>query len=142
MIEIRRSAIVRYTAEQMFALVNDVEAYPRRFAWCASAAVLDRDAGALTARLELRIAGVRTQFITRNTLDPPRRIDLRLVEGQFRQLSGGWDFIALGDGCKVALQLDFDYSGKLLAPVVRTGFQKLADRMVDEFCREAERAYG
>jgi len=141
-IQIRRSAIVNRSDRHMYDLVNEVEAYPRRFAWCAGATVSGRTETELTARLELRIAGVRTQFITRNTLDPPRRIDLRLVEGQFRQLCGGWDFIALGDGCKVALQLDFDYSGKLLAPVVRTGFQKLADRMVDEFCREAERAYG
>ena len=44
------------------------------------------------------------------------------------------------DGCKIALALDFDYAG-LMAPVLRSGFQKLADRMVDEFCREAERVY-
>jgi ribosome-associated toxin RatA of RatAB toxin-antitoxin module len=141
-IEIRRSAIVRYTATQMFDLVNDIEAYPRRFSWCAGAEVLAREPQALTARLELRIAGMTTQFTTRNTLEPPQRIDMTLVEGQFRQLRGAWIFTALGGGCKVALELDFDYAGKLLAPVMRSGFQKLADRMVDEFCREAERAYG
>lgn len=141
MIQIRRSAIVRYSAAQMFDLVNDVEAYPRRFAWCSEAQVLERDANTLLARLDLRIAGMNTQFTTRNTLDPPQRIAMQLVEGQFRQLAGAWDFVALGGGSKVMLALDFDYSGKLLAPVVRSGFQKLADRMVDEFCREAERAY-
>jgi len=141
-IEIRRSAIVRYSDAQMFALVNDIEAYPRRFAWCAGAQVLQREPGALTACLELRFGGMSTQFTTRNTLDPPRRIDMQLVEGQFRQLSGGWEFVALGGGCKVVLALDFDYAGTLLAPVVRSGFQKLADRMVDEFCRAAERDYG
>jgi len=140
-IHIRRSAIVRYTDGQMFDLVNDVEAYPRRFAWCASASVLEREAHALTARLELRIAGMSTQFTTRNTLDPPRRIAMQLVEGPFRQLGGGWEFVALGGGCKVVLALDFDYAGGLLAPLMRTGFQKLADRMVDEFCAEAERTY-
>jgi ribosome-associated toxin RatA of RatAB toxin-antitoxin module len=141
-IEIRRSAIVRHSAAQMFDLVNDIDAYPRRFSWCAGAEVLERDANALTARLELRIAGMSTQFTTRNTLDPPRRIDMQLVDGPFRQLRGAWVFTALGGGCKVALELDFDYAGKLLAPVMRAGFEKLADRMVDEFGREAERAYG
>jgi ribosome-associated toxin RatA of RatAB toxin-antitoxin module len=48
----------------------------------------------------------------------------------------------LGEGgCKVSLALDFDYSGVLMAPIMRTGFQKLADRMVDEFCAEADRLY-
>ena len=45
-------------------------------------------------------------------------------------------------GCKVSLGLDFVYSGVLMAAVIRAGFQKLADRMVDEFSEEADRLYG
>ena len=127
----------------MFDLVNDVEAYPRRFSWCSGAQVLARGDSGLTARLELRIGGIAQQFTTRNTLDPPRQIAMQLVDGPFRQLAGAWDFLALGEaGSKVALALDFDYAGRLMAPVMRAGFQTLADRMVDEFCREAERQYG
>jgi ribosome-associated toxin RatA of RatAB toxin-antitoxin module len=141
-IHIRRSAIVRYTPAQMFDLVNDIEAYPRRFAWCTGARVLTREDSTLTARLELRIAGIAQAFTTRNTVTPPQRIELRLVEGPFRHLAGAWEFAALGEtGCKVSLALDFDYSG-LMAPLMRAGFQKLADRLVDEFCVEAQRAYG
>jgi len=142
-IHIRRSAIVGYTPAQMFDLVNDVEAYPRRFAWCTAARVIAREDSALTARLELRIAGIAQAFTTRNTMTPPQRIELRLVEGPFRYLAGAWEFAALGGtGCKVALALDFDYSGGLMAPLLRAGFQKLADHLVDEFCTEAQRAYG
>jgi ribosome-associated toxin RatA of RatAB toxin-antitoxin module len=141
-IQIRRSAIVRHTAAQMFDLVNDVEAYPRRFAWCAGAHVLARESDALTARLEVRVAGLTQAFTTRNTLTPPQRISMQLVEGPFRQLSGVWEFTPLGaDGCKVSLELDFEYSG-VMAPLMRAGFQKLADRMVDEFCAEAAHIYG
>ena len=141
MIHIRRSAIVRHSPPQMFDLVNDVEAYPRRFAWCAGAQVSARDADSLTARLDLRLGGLTQSFTTRNTLDPPQRILMQLVEGPFRALNGAWSFITLGEaGCKIAFALDFDYSG-LMGPVLRAGFQKLADRMVDEFCREADRIY-
>jgi len=132
---------VRHTPAQMFDLVNDVEAYPRRFTWCAGARVLEREGDALTARLELRIGGLTQAFTTRNTLSPPQRIAIELVEGPFRHLSGAWEFAALGtDGCKVTLALDFEYSG-VMAPLMRIGFQKLADRMVDEFCTEAARTY-
>jgi len=141
-IHIRRSAIVRYTPAQMFDLVNDVEAYPRRFAWCSGARVLAREDSVLTARLELRIGGLTQAFTTRNTLAPPQRIAMQLVDGPFRHLAGVWEFTALGDGCKVALALDFEYAGSLLAPLMRVGFQKLADRLVDEFCAEAQRTYG
>ena len=142
MIEIRRSAIVKHSAVQMFDLVNDVEAYPRRFGWCTAAHVLARDEDSLTARLELRIAGMAQGFTTRNTLTPPSRIAMQLVDGPFRKLSGAWEFTALGaTGCKIALALDFEYAGKMMAPLMRSGFEKLADRMVDEFCTEAGRVY-
>ena len=141
MIEIRRSAIVRHSCERMFELVNDVEAYPRRFNWCTGADVRAREANALTARLDLRLGALTQSFTTRNTLEPPHRITMQLVEGPFRALNGVWTFTPLGNaGCKVALALDFDYSG-LMGPVLRAGFQKLADRMVDDFSREADRIY-
>ncbi len=142
MIQIRRSAIVRHSCARMYDLVNDVEAYPRRFNWCSGADVLAREPDALTARLELRLGAMTQSFTTRNTLEPPQRITMQLVEGPFRALHGVWTFTALGDaGCKIALALDFDYSG-LMGPVLRAGFQKLADRMVDDFSREADRADG
>ena len=124
-------------------LVNDVEAYPRRFAWYAGAAVLAREPDAIRARLDVRIAGTTQSFSTRNTLAPPQRIGMQLVDWPFHSLSGAWEFTPLGDaGCKIALALDFEYRGRVLAPVFRAGFEKLADRMVDEFCREAGREHG
>jgi ribosome-associated toxin RatA of RatAB toxin-antitoxin module len=141
MIQIRRSAIMRYSPAQMFDLVNDVEAYPRRFAWCAGSQVLARDAESLTARLDLRLAGLTQSFTTRNLIEPSQRIEMQLVEGPFSALNGVWSFTPLGQaGCKIAFALDFDYSG-VMSSVLRAGFQKLADRMVDEFCQEAERIY-
>ena len=143
MIEIRRSALVKYSPAQMFDLVNEVEAYPKRFAWCAGADILERHEGAVVARLDLKFAGFRQSFTTRNVVEPPRRLQMSLVDGPFRSLEGVWDFIALGDaGCKVAFALDFDYAGRLGGSALKFGFQGLAGRMVDDFCREAERVYG
>ncbi len=143
MIQIRRSAIVNHSAERMFGLVNDVASYPARFTWCTAANVLDHDDNHVTARLDVRVAGFAQSFTTRNTLEPPTRISLALVDGPFKQLSGAWDFMPLGDvGCKVSLALDFVYSGVLMAALIRAGFQKLADRMVDDFSAEADRLYG
>ena len=66
-----------------------------------------------------------------------------LVDGPFRTLEGEWSFLALGEtGCKIALALDFDYSGRLTAPALRMGFRNLADRLVDDFSREANRVGG
>jgi ribosome-associated toxin RatA of RatAB toxin-antitoxin module len=142
-IEIRRSALVKYSPAQMFDLVNEVEAYPKRFSWCAGAEILERSEHVLVARLDLKFAGFQQSFTTRNTIDPPRRLQMDLVNGPFRSLEGVWDFIALGEaGCKVAFALDFDYAGRLGGSALKLGFQGLAGRMVDDFCREAGRVYG
>lgn len=143
MIEIRRSALVKYSPEQMFALVNEVEAYPTRFQWCVGAEILERHESVLVARLDLKFAGFRQSFTTRNTVDPPKRLHMALVDGPFRSLDGIWEFKALGDeGCKISFSLDFDYAGKLGGTAMKLGFQGLAGRMVDDFCREAESVYG
>jgi len=142
-IQIRRSALVKYSPAQMFDLVNEVEAYPKRFAWCASAEVIERGENMLVARLDLKFAGFHHSFTTRNTMDHPRRLQVSLVNGPFRSLEGFWDFIPLGaEGCKVALELDFDYAGRLGGAALKLGFQGLASRMVDDFCREADKVYG
>ena len=143
MIEIRRSALVKYSPAQMFDLVNDVEAYPKRFPWCAGAEILERQQDVLVARLDLKFAGLRQSFTTRNTVERPRRVQMSLVDGPFHSLEGVWDFIALGEvGCKVAFALDFDYAGRLGGGALKLGFQGVAGRMVDDFCAEAGRVYG
>ncbi|MGH8173098.1 MAG: type II toxin-antitoxin system RatA family toxin [Rhodanobacteraceae bacterium] len=144
MIEIRRHALVRYTPAQMFELVSDVEAYPTRFPWCADAEVVEREGDkVLVARLDLKFAGLTQSFTTRNTMDPPHRLHLHLVDGPMSSLEGEWTFDALGeDGCKIALALDFEYSSFLVGQALRLGFQGLASRMVDDFCRAAVKAYG
>ncbi len=143
MIEIRRSAMVKYSPAQMFDLVNEVEAYPKRFPWCVSAAILERGTDVLVARLDLKFAGFHQSFTTRNMVNAPERLQMSLVDGPFRSLEGVWSFSALGDaGCKVAFALDFEYAGRLGGAALRLGFQGLAGRMVDDFCSEAERVYG
>jgi ribosome-associated toxin RatA of RatAB toxin-antitoxin module len=142
MSHIQRSALVPFSAAQMFDLVNDVEAYPRRFEWCEGATVRERGEQWLIAALDLRMGALRASFTTRNTLDRPSAISMSLVEGPFRALSGGWRFLALGDdGCKATLILDFEMAGRLVGSALAIGFQGLADRMVDDFVREARLAY-
>jgi ribosome-associated toxin RatA of RatAB toxin-antitoxin module len=142
MSHIQRSALVPFTAQQMFDLVNDVEAYPHRFEWCDAARIVERGEDFLVATLDVGLGAFKAAFTTRNTLRPPSRIGMSLVDGPFKNLSGGWVFHALGnDGCKVSLVLEFEMLG-LMGAALALGFQGLADRMVDDFVREARIVYG
>lgn len=123
----------------MFALVNDVAAYPRRFAWCSGAQVLEEADDRMLARLELGIGGISTWFTTENRLSPPHRIEMDLRDGPFRRLRGQWEFHALDESaCRVTLRLDFEPRSRLLVPALQLGLQGLADRMVDDFVRVAD----
>ena len=138
---IQRSALVEHSAARMFSLVNDVATYPRRFDWCEAAQVLEAGEERLVARLDLGMAGLRTWFTTENTLSPPHHIDMVLRDGPFRKLTGRWQFHSLDESaCKVTLTLDFEPHSKILGPAFVLGFQTLADRMVDDFVRVADRA--
>lgn len=135
---IQRSALVEHSVSRMFALVNDIESYPRRFAWCEAADVLEREETRVVARLELGLAGFRTWFTTQNTLSPPHHIEMELRDGPFRRLHGRWQFHALDESaCKVSLSLDFEPQSRLMLPMLSLGMRGLADRMVDDFVRVA-----
>ena len=137
---IQRSALVAHSATRMFDLVNDVAAYPRRFAWCEQAQVLEQDERRMLARLDLALGSLRTWFTTENALERPHRIDMQLRDGPFKKLHGVWNFHALDESsCKVTLTLDFEPRSRLLLPVFTLGFQGLADRMVDDFVRVADK---
>ena len=139
---IERSALVPYSPAQMFDLVDAVERYPDWFGWCDGVAVRLREPGQLVARLDLKLAGIRQSFTTRNTLDRPGHMELALVDGPFKALGGQWRFVDLsGQGCKVALSLRFEVDNRLLGSAFRLGFTALADRLVDDFCAQARRLY-
>lgn len=139
---IERSALVAYSPRQMFDLVRDVPSYPRFLSWCSEARIEEEADDVQVAGLVISLAGIRQGFTTRNRLAPPERIDIELVSGPFRSLEGGWSFKPVGDsGCRVTLVLSFSVASRLLSGALERGFARVADRLVDDFCRRAEQVY-
>ena len=72
---VERSALVTYTAAQMFALVNDVERYPEFLPWCLEARAWRRyPATERIATLKVARGVLQTEFTTRNTLQQDAQI--------------------------------------------------------------------
>ena len=143
MAKIERSALVRFTCEQMYTLVNDVARYPEFMPGCIAAEVLDQSTSQLTARLTLSKAGMTQSFITRNELNPPTSMQMTLVEGPFQNFNGCWRFTPLGDlGCKIAFELDFCLSSSLLALAAGRMFEAVASQQVECLCKRADQLYG
>jgi ribosome-associated toxin RatA of RatAB toxin-antitoxin module len=140
---ISRSALVPYSAAAMFRLVDDVDAYAEFLPWCASSKEHARSDDAVVAELEIARAGVAQRFTTRNARTPPERLTLELVEGPFEWFAGEWRFRPLAeDACKVELEMDFEYAGRLVRTALGPFFDRSADTLVDAFCARAKSVYG
>lgn len=141
--EIRRSALVLHSADNMYRLVQDVAAYPNFLSWCKDATVHEQTQEQQLATLKVALAGIEQRFTTRNQLIEGERLTMSLVEGPFKHLSGDWHFEPLGeDGSKVSLTLAFDFASSLLSTAFRRGFAHIADHMVQEFSQRADQIYG
>jgi ribosome-associated toxin RatA of RatAB toxin-antitoxin module len=140
---VKRSALVPYRAEEMFRLVDDIDAYPDFLPWCTRSEVLSRSAGQVEATLELSKGAIRKTFTTRNTLAAGEEIGIELLGGPFRQLSGGWRFKSLGEeGCKVTLELQFEFESRIVDSVFGAFFEDTCNSLVDAFTRRAAEVYG
>lgn len=140
---VNKSALVPYTAQQMYALVNDVEKYPEFLPWCRSARILSHTDGEMRASLELALGGLHKIFTTHNHLQPGQAIVITLEHGPFRHLRGHWGFEDLGpEGSKVALKMEFEFAGALLDLMVGPVFHEICNSLVDAFTRRAVSLYG
>ena len=140
---IDRSALVPYTADEMYALVSDILTYPQFLPWCSGTQILSREGQELSARIDFSVSSVSQSFTTSNQLKPGEEIAMHLVDGPFSQLEGRWRFEPLGDaGCKISLLLEYDFSSKMVSLVVGPVFNKIANTLVDAFQKRAVEVYG
>lgn len=141
--EVTRSALVPYSAEQMFALVEDIERYPEFVPWISAAQKLQATPEEVTGKLEMHRAGVRETFTTRNFLKRPSEMLMTLVDGPFKTFEGRWSFTTLGDkGVKVGLTIRFEFANAMLGMLLSRAFEKNCGEMIDAFVARARAVYG
>ncbi|MDC9726996.1 MAG: type II toxin-antitoxin system RatA family toxin [Candidatus Thioglobus sp.] len=140
--QLSKSALVPYSAEQMYQLVNQVDEYPKFLNWCSNASILKQTSEQITASVEINKTGLTQSFTTINTLTPNQRIDMQLKEGLFKQLTGAWVFTKLNDqACKVELNLSFSFSSKVVDMAISPIFTSIANSQLEAFVARAKAVY-
>ena len=140
---IDRSALLPYTAYQLFNLVSDVESYPSYMDGCVDARILRREEDWVEARLDLARGGITQSFSTRNRMSAPGEITLELIDGPFEYFTGRWEFQSLGDSaCKMSLNLEFTINGSLFGAAASRLFDKVTNNLIDAVGRRASQIYG
>ncbi len=140
---VQKSALVKFSAQQMFDLVNDIEAYPEFLPWCSGSRVIKREDDIVEAELLISKGGFKKSFSTRNKIENGRRMTVSLLNGPFSHLEGVWDFIPLReDASKISLDLEFEMSGKLASLAFGAVFNQICNTMVSSFTARAKAVYG
>jgi ribosome-associated toxin RatA of RatAB toxin-antitoxin module len=142
MAQVEKSVLVPHSATQMYQLVDAPERYPEFLPWCGGVDLVRRDEGITVATLHIDYHGLKQKFTTENTKVFPSLMDIKLVDGPFRQLEGVWRFIALGEeACKIEFQLHYEFSSHLLEKIIAPVFSHIANTFVDAFVERAEIIY-
>lgn len=141
--KISRTALLNYSAMQMYEVVNNVAAYPEFLPWCGGVQVFSQSEQDLEASILIEKLGVRKAFSTHNHMLPGQRIEMRLKDGPFSHLEGEWNFKALDtSACKISFNIEFEVSNGLVNMALGKLFEQIANTMVDSFIARATQLYG
>jgi ribosome-associated toxin RatA of RatAB toxin-antitoxin module len=136
--EVKRSALIAESPARMYNLINDIDQYPAFLPWCTAARVVERRAGEMVATLNIKRGPLKTEFTTRNLLEPDRRVLMQLVNGPFRVFEGVWTITPLGDlGCRVELEMRFEFANRVTGALFESLFEDTAGSLVDAFVQRA-----
>ncbi|MCK5901505.1 MAG: type II toxin-antitoxin system RatA family toxin [Cocleimonas sp.] len=139
---IKRSALVPYSCEQMYQLVDDIAAYQDFLPWCSQSVEHKRDTSMVEATVTIAKGSINKAFSTRNILQENKVIEMQLLDGPFKRLHGYWRFEPLKDnGCKISLDLDFEFSNFLVGLAIGPVFNQVANTLVDSFVDRARFKY-
>ena len=140
---VQKSALVKYSAQQMFDLVNDIEAYPQFLPWCSGSRIIKREDDVIEAELMISKGGFNKSFSTRNSINKAESITVALLDGPFSHLEGVWNFMPLReDASKISLDLEFEMSGVLVNLAFGAVFNQICNTMVASFTDRAKTVYG
>ncbi len=143
MASVEKSALVPYSSEQMYRLASDVPSYQKFLPWCGGSRFLEQGENENVGEVDIAFKGVRQSFSTRNRLVPGESIEMSLVKGPFRQLSGHWGFDRLSEeACKVSLSVQFEFSSRILEVTMGPLFNQITASMIDAFVKRAQEVYG
>ena len=141
--QIKRSALVGYSPEHMFDLVNDIKRYPEFLDGCVATELLEQTENYVMAKMHLKKAGIEISLSTKNIITRPSNIVITLVEGPFKSFSGEWAFKRIGnEACKLSLDLNFQLNNSIARFAAAKLMTLVANDLVNVICFRAARLYG
>ena len=140
--KVEKTVLVMHSAEQMYALVDAVEDYPKFLPWCGGIDLLERTEISTSATLHINYHGLKQNFTTQNIKTFPHSMEINLKNGPFKHLDGSWRFTPLkADACKIEFRLHYEFANGFLEKIIAPVFNHIAATFVDGFVARADIVY-
>ena len=144
----RTSHVVNHSAQQMFDLVADCEAYPQFVPLCQSLKIRRRfigpgEAETLVADMQVGYKAIKESFTSRVALDRgAKRIDVAYVDGPFSQLENIWRFAEVDGGrCRIDFFIAYEFRSRTLANLMGSMFDAAFRKFAIAFEQRADVIY-
>jgi ribosome-associated toxin RatA of RatAB toxin-antitoxin module len=140
--KVEKTVLVMHSAEQMFALVDAVEDYPKFLPWCGGVDLHERTDASTRATLHINYHGLKQNFSTQNIKAFPHSMEINLEDGPFKHLDGSWRFTVLRENaCKIEFRLNYEFANSFLEKIIAPVFNHIAATFVDGFVARADKVY-
>ncbi|ATQ66749.1 MULTISPECIES: type II toxin-antitoxin system RatA family toxin [Methylosinus] len=145
---------VAFRADDMFALVRDVESYPKFVPLCEALRVRRRTTTEegkeiIVAEMEVGFKAVCERFTSRVTCDAAKReILVEYIDGPFKKLENRWTFVDEPDGADggarsvVEFYINYEFRSRALGLVMGAMFDQAFHKYADAFVKRAGEVYG
>jgi coenzyme Q-binding protein COQ10 len=136
-------ARLKYTPDQLFDLVANVERYPEFIPWMIATRVRRRTDKAIWTDLTVGTGFLRKQFSTVARLDRPHGIAISSHDPMFERFEQRWTFDPLAEGgTDIRYHVDFRFKSLLLQTLMDVAFADRASAIITAYIRRARRLYG
>lgn len=138
---------VPHTAEEMYALVADVEKYPEFLPLCEGLNVRSRrerdGKELLVADMTVGYKAIRETFTTQVLLNRADLvIDVKYIDGPFRYLDNRWRFEPAGEGAStVHFFIDYEFKSRILGALMGSMFDRAFRMFAEAFEKRADTIY-
>ncbi|MHC5653595.1 type II toxin-antitoxin system RatA family toxin [Stappia sp.] len=140
---------VAHSAQDMFALVADVEKYPEFVPLCEGLSVRGRrdnedGTSLLVADMTVAYKLFRETFTSRVTLFPQKgEILVEYLDGPFRHLENRWTFVPVtDDSSEIGFFITYEFKSRTLSALMSAMFDRAFRKFSDAFEARADRVYG
>ena len=139
---------VAHSAEQMFALVADVEKYPEFMPLCKNLKLVSRGQEngneILVADMTVAYKLFHEKFTSRVTLDQKaHQILVEYIDGPFKHLENKWKFNPAGEGaCDVEFHIAYEFGSLPMQLMMGAMFDQAFGKFSEAFEERADVVYG